>query len=148
MENLIFSSRLVEGEYIDYDRLIPRDQPITVELDAKEFLSTLERAALISEEKIAGTVRNYVKLSFIGDALQITSRSLSGNVYEDIPIAHTGEDLEIGFSCRFLIDTMRAVGSERVRLKLLTPFMSMTVEPVGGEEERCVYMVLPLRMKE
>ena len=43
---------------------------------------------------------------------------------------------------------MRAVGSERVRLKLLTPFMSMTVEPVGGEEERCVYMVLPLRMKE
>lgn len=149
MENLIFSSRLVEGEYIDYDRLIPRDQPITVELDAKEFLSALERAALISEEKIAGTVRNYVKLSFIGDALQITSRSLSGNVYEDIPIMHTGEDLEIGFSCRFLIDTMRAVGSERVRLRLLTPFMSMTVEPVGGEEEeRCIYMVLPLRMKE
>lgn len=150
MENLVFSSRLVEGEYIDYDRLIPRDQPITAELETKELLAALERAALISEERIAGTARNYVKLSFVDDALQITSKSLSGNVYEEIPITHTGDNLEIGFSCRFLIDTMRAVRGERVLLKLLTPYMSMTIEPTASDEDegKCIYMVLPLRMKE
>ena len=149
MDNLVFSSRLVEGEYIDYDRLIPKDQPIEAVLDAKEFSAALERAALISEEKIAGSTKNYVKLSFIGSSLQITSKSANGNIYEEIGAEHTGDDIVIGFNCRYLMDTMRTITTEKVRVKLLTPYMSATFEPIDdGAEDQYVYMVLPLKMKE
>lgn len=150
MENLVFSSRLVEGEYIDYDRLIPKDQPIEAVLDSKAFTDALERAALISEEKIAGTTKNYVKLSLSGDIMQISSKSVNGNIVEEIPAEHSGDDIVIGFNCRYLIDTMRAVDSEKVRLKLITPFTSATFEPIDDEkrDDSYLYMVLPLRMKE
>ena len=149
MENLVFSSRLVEGEYIDYDRLIPKDQPIEAVLDAKEFEAALERAALISEEKIAGSTKNYVKLSFEGNSLQITSKSANGNIYEEVSCEHTGDDIVIGFNCRYLMDTMRSVTTEKIRIKLITPNMSATIEPIDeNAEDQYVYMVLPLKMKE
>ena len=149
MENLVFSSRLVEGEYIDYDRLIRRDQPIEAILDAKEFQDALERAALISEEKIAGSTKNYVKLSFVGNSLQITSKSANGDIFEEIEAEHTGNDIEIGFNCRYLIDTMRSVNTEKIKVKLITPNMSATIEPIDDEaEDQYIYMVLPLKMKE
>lgn len=149
MENLVFSSRLVEGEYIDYDRLIPKEQPIEAILDAKAFTDALDRAALISEEKIAGSTKNYVKLSFVGDALQITSKSANGNIYEEVECVHTGEDIEIGFNCRYLMNTMRAITTEKVRIRLLTPYMSATIEPMDEEaSDQYLYMVLPLKMKD
>lgn len=149
MENLVFSSRLVEGDYIDYDRLIPKDQPIEAVLDAKEFQDALERAALISEEKIAGSTKNYVKLSFIENSLQITSKSANGNIYEEISCEHTGDDIVIGFNCRYLIDTMRSITTEKIRIKLLTPYMSATIEPIDDEaEDQYIYMVLPLKMRD
>ena len=149
MDNLVFSSRLVEGEYIDYDRLIPKEQPIEAILDAKALTEALDRAALISEEKIAGSTKNYVKLSFMGNALQITSKSANGNIYEEVECEHTGEDIEIGFNCRYLMNTMRAVTTEKVRIRLLTPYMSATIEPMDEEApDQYLYMVLPLKMKE
>lgn len=149
MENLVFSSRLVEGEYIDYDRLIPKEQPIEAILDAKAFTEALDRAALISEEKIAGSTKNYVKLSFVGNSLQITSKSANGNIYEEVECEHTGEDIEIGFNCRYLMNTMRAVTTEKVRIRLLTPYMSATIEPLDEEApDQYLYMVLPLKMKD
>ena len=150
MENLVFSSRLVEGEYIDYDRLIPKDQPIEAIMDAAAFTAALERAALISEERIAGTAKNYVKLTLKDGIMQVSSRSANGNIIEEVPAEQTGDEIVIGFNCRYLIDTMRAIESEKVRVKLITPFTSVTFEPVEDEEkdDRYLYMVLPLRMKE
>lgn len=149
MDNLVFSSRLVEGEYIDYERLIPKNQPIEAVLDSAEFTEALLRAALISEEKIAGSTKNYVKLTFTGDSLQITSKSANGNIFEEVSASHTGEDIAIGFNCRYLMDTMHAIDTEKVCVKLLTPFMSATFTPMDEEaDDQYLYMVLPLKMKE
>lgn len=149
MDNLVFSSRLVEGEYIDYDRLIPKEQPIEAILDTKALTEALDRAALISEEKIAGSTKNYVKLSFVENSLQITSKSANGNIYEEVECEHTGEDIVIGFNCRYLMNTMRAITTEKVRIRLLTPYMSATIEPLDEEApDQYLYMVLPLKMKE
>ena len=150
MENLVFSSRLVEGEYIDYDRLIPKDQPIEAVMDAAAFTAALERAALISEERIAGTAKSYVKLTLKDGIMQVSSKSANGNIIEEVPAETVGDEIVIGFNCRYLIDTMRSIESEKVKVKLITPFTSATFEPVETEEkdDRYLYMVLPLRMKE
>lgn len=149
MENLVFSSRLVEGEYIDYDRLVPKDQPISAVIDAKAFTDALERASLISEEKIAGSTKSYVKLTFTETALQVTSKSVNGNIFEEIECTHEGGDISIGFNCRFLIDTMRSVSTEKVKISMSSPFASATFEPVDdGSDDSYLYMVLPLKIKE
>jgi DNA polymerase-3 subunit beta len=149
MENLVFSSRLIEGEYIDYDRLVPKDQPIVCELNAKALCDALERASLISEEKIAGAAKSFVKLTFNGGVLNVTSTSANGNIFEEIECSHTGDDISIGFNCRFLIDTMRSINTENVRISLSSPFTSAVFEPVDDEaQDNYIYMVLPLKIKE
>ena len=118
-------------------------------IDRNVLIESLERAALVSEDKSAGSVRSYVKCSFEGDLLKISSTSVNGKVYDEIVCDHMGEDIEIGFNCRYLLDSLRAASSEKIMMKLISPLMSMTIEPDEySEEENFLYMVLPVKMKE
>ncbi len=145
--SMVFFTRMIDSEYIDYERIIPRDQTISVTVNRERMLASLERAGLIAEEKIQGSGRNYVKIILDGDRMHITSSSVHGKVSEDLPIAHEGDDLEIGFNCRFLINSMRAAEGEEVDLTFKTPTQSMTITPHEKSEEKdFFYMVLPIRM--
>jgi DNA polymerase-3 subunit beta len=149
--DLTFFSRLVDGEYIDYNRIIMSNHRINVIADKRELISALERAALVTEERIAGSVRSHVKLDVNEDTLKISAVSSAGSTYDELIIDHTGEDIVIAFNNRFLIDTVRACDSERLSLKMSSPLTSMNVAPVDaegnvGDEE--IFMLLPVRTKE
>ena len=147
--DIVFFSRLIEGEYIDYDRIIRPEQKIKVEVSKEKIMRALERAALITEEKIAGSVRSHVKLNIEGENIQISAVSTNGSSYEEIPVVHEGEDILIAFNNRYLMDSIRACDTEKVLLSLSTPLTSMNVEPVGGETDMSeLYMLLPVRMKD
>lgn len=147
--DIVFFSRLIEGEYIDYDRIIRPEQKIKVEVSKEKIMRALERAALITEEKIAGSVRSHVKLNIEGENIQISAVSTNGSSYEEIPVVHEGEDILIAFNNRYLMDSIRACDTEKVLLSLSTPLTSMNVEPVGDETDMSeLYMLLPVRMKE
>lgn len=149
---ITFFSRLVDGDYIDYNRIIVTNHRISVSVDKHELIAALERAALVTEEKIAGSVRSHVKLEVCGDTLKISAVSSAGSIYDELSIGHTGEDMLIAFNNRFLIDTVRACGSEELVLTMSSPLTSMNVQPVennyeeSGKEE--IFMLLPVRMKE
>ena len=149
-ENLVFFSRLVVEEYIDYDRIIMRQHKIYATVDREKLLAALERAALITEEHGAGSLRAYVKFQFEGDLLKITTSSAAGSTYDEIEITHEGSDLLIAFNNRFLIDSLRACESEKVRFGLSSPLTSVNIEPADGEnaESEDLFMLLPVRMKE
>ncbi len=145
--DIIFFTRMIDSEYIDYERITPKDQPIRVTVDRDRFLAALERATLIAEEKIVGSGRSYVKLILDGNQMQITSTSANGKVYDELPITHEGEDLEIGFNCRYLINSIRATEGELLDLGFKSPTMSLTIDPhVKNEDRKFFYMVLPVRM--
>jgi DNA polymerase-3 subunit beta len=147
MGDIIFFTRMIDSEYIDYERIIPRDQNIFVEIDRARFLAALERANLIAEEKIVGSARSYVKLVLSDGKMSVTSTSVNGRVYDEIPIKHEGADLEIGFNCRYLINSVRASTGETLDLSFKTPTQSVTMVPHEKSEERdFFYMVLPVRM--
>lgn len=149
---ITFFSRLVDGEYIDYNKIIASTHRIKAEIDRKAFFSALERAALITEEKIAGSVRAHVKLDVWGDLLKISTLSAAGSTYDEIAIKHEGDDIVIAFNNRFLIDGVRACDSERLMLSLTSPLNSMNITPVensyeeNGSEQ--LYMLLPVRTKD
>jgi DNA polymerase-3 subunit beta len=143
-------SRLVDGDYIDYDRIIIKTHKIEVEADRQELISALERAALVTEERIAGSVRSHVRLDICGDILKISAVSSAGSTYDEINIGHTGDDLVIAFNNRFLIDSIRACDCEKVKLSMSSALTSMNIEPAGDAEEgkEEIFMLLPVRMKE
>lgn len=144
-------SRLVDGEYIDYDRIIIKNHKIDVEVDRQELIYALERAALITEERIAGSVRSHVKLEVCSDVLKISAVSSAGSTYDELPIKHTGDDLVIAFNNRFLIDSVRACDAEMIRLSMSSALTSMNIRPADEDEGGCkeeIFMLLPVRMKD
>ncbi len=146
---MIFFTRNIDSEYIDYERIIPKDQDIFLTVERARLLEGLERAFLIAEEKVQGSGRSHVKLVVSGNMLTLSSSSANGKVYDEMPCTHEGGDLEIGFNCRYLTNSVRAAESDRLYLTLKSPRQSITIEPVDKkEEESFFYMVLPVRMNE
>lgn len=149
---ITFFSRLIDGQYIDYNRIIVTNHPIKTVADKDALLSSLERAALITEEKIAGSVRAHVKLDFSEDILRISAISAAGSTYDEVAIDHTGDDLVIAFNNRFLIDGVRSCDSDRIRMTMSTPLGSMNITPEDNDYEQNgaeeLFMLLPVRTKD
>ena len=149
---LTFFSRLLDGEYIDYERIIVKTHKIGVTLNKDEFYSALERAALITEEKIVGSVRAHVKLDIKEDNLRIYAMSVAGSTYDEVNIEHEGDDILIAFNNRFLLDSVRSCSGEKIKLMLSSPLGSMNIVPESDEyaengiEE--LFMLLPVRTKD
>ena len=147
--DLTFFSRLIDGEYIDYDRVIINSHRIGVEVDKNALLSALDRAALITEEKIANSVRSHVKLQLDGDLLKIFANSTAGSTYDELPVVHEGEDLVIAFNNRYLIDSLRACTADRVKISMTSALTSINIEPLDKKDDYSeLFFLLPVRMKE
>ena len=147
--DVTFFSRLIEGEYLDYDRIIVKNHKYSVECERDELISALERAALVTEEKIAGSLRSHVKLVFDSNLLKITASSSAGSTYDEIEINDIGAPLTIGFNNRYLINSVRACNADRIKLSLSSHLSSLNIvpaEPKEGVEE--VFMLLPVRLKD
>ncbi|MBR5314710.1 MAG: DNA polymerase III subunit beta [Clostridia bacterium] len=143
--NLMFFTRLLEGQYIEYNRYIPKDNTIFVNINTEEFKDSLERAALISEEK--AQVKNFVKCNFQDDILVITANAVSGNVYDEVVIEKEGADLEIAFTCRYLLEALRVCDVEKIKLSMSGPLRAMVIEPAEETNSKFLFVTLPTRMK-
>lgn len=150
IEGLTFFTRLIEGEYIDYGRIIIKNHRIIVECPRDALLMALEKAAIVTEEKIVGAGRAYVKLSLEGGLLKVTAESALGSSYDEIPVEHEGEDIVIAFNNRYLIDSVRSCTGDTVELQMSTPLTSVNIIPVhpdDGEDTEDVFFLLPVRMQ-
>ena len=144
--DVIFFTRTIDSEYIDYNRMIPRDNGIVVTIDRERLLSGLERANIIAEEKVQGSGKSYVKLSVKDQHLALASTSVYGCVNDEMDCVHEGEDIDIGFNCRFLYDAIKVCDCERIKLCLTSPLMSMTVEEAGENPSKFLLLILPVRL--
>lgn len=146
-DNVIFFTRTIDSEYIDYNRMIPRDNTIVVNIDRERLLSGLERANIIAEEKIQGSGKSYVKISVSDQYLALTSSSVHGCVNDEMDCVHEGEDIEIGFNCRYLIDSVKVAEGENIYIKFKNPNQAITIEAVESDESfSYFYVIVPVRM--
>ena len=147
--DVVFFTRTIDSEYIDYNRIIPRDNDIKVTVDRERFLSGLERANIIAEEKIQGAGRSYVKLSIDHHYLNLTSTSVNGSVSDEMDCVHEGGSIVIGFNCRYLINSVRVAEGESITITLKGPNQAITIEPTERDDSfSYFYMILPVRMNE
>lgn len=145
----IFFSRLIDGIYIEYNRIILNTHRNFAHVNREMMIAALERAALVTEEKVAGSVRAHVKLEFKEGVLKISTSSTVGSTYDEIPIDQFGDDMLIAFNNRFLIDSLRACTADRVKISMTSSLTSINIEPENQKEnESELFMLLPVRMKD
>ena len=145
MDNIILFSRLLEGEFMDYQRAIPAQSKITVHLNREAFENAVSRASLLVDEKMKTPIR----CTFTDGNLVVACSTQYGKVNDSLQIEKEGDDIEIGFNHRYLLDVLHICRDERLKLSLSTPFMSMMVEAEKEPETgKYIYLVLPLKLKD
>jgi DNA polymerase-3 subunit beta len=147
-ENLTFFTRLINGEYVDYNRIINRNHRIQVYAQKQDIIAALEKAALITEERIAGSVRSHVRVEVCDNILKVSAVSSAGSIYDEFEIEHEGDDLSIAFNNRFLIDSIRACRSDKIKISMSSPLMSINIEPCDEESGSELFMLLPVRTRD
>lgn len=142
--NTHFYSRLLEGNYPETSQLIPDSADTTIELEAGSFLSSIDRASLLSHESRNDVVKltikpdeNLVRIS--GDSPDI------GMVEEDVATtAVEGNDLEISFNPNYMKDALRSFGQSSVKISFTSPLRPFTLVPTE-DNENFVHLITPVR---
>ena len=132
--------RRMEGEFIKYNDILPTENTTNVIVSKEMLLESIERASLLSREG----KNNLIKMIIKNDLMTITSRSEEGNVKEEIIVEKTGNDLEIGFNSKFVLDVLKVIDDEQVSLNFKTGVSPCVVKPVNGDYYE--YLILPVRI--
>lgn len=147
-ETVMFS-RLVDANYIEYQRFYPKECKTFVTVDRDALENALERASLVTEDRVQGQVKSAVKFNFTDGLLNVSAISINGKFFDEIPIEKSGADLVIGFPCKYLIEILRSTDQLVLKLSLTSALMSMLIE---GESEsgdsKFLYLALPMKMRE
>ena len=103
--------RLLEGEFVDYANILPKDSKCRVVVNRGDLLESIERASLLA--KVGKN--NLIKLDIKSSSMEVTSKSEEGNVKEEVIISKEGDDLTIGFNSKYMIDALKAIEDEKFR---------------------------------
>ncbi len=143
IENYKLISRLLEGEFLNYKQILPAQSKLKVVANVRKMSDCMERAALM----IAGESTKYpVRLCVKTDQIQISCISRFGKMMDMAPAVTQGEDLEIGFNYRYLLDALKACECETVLMEFSTPHSPCIIRPEKGDQ--FIYLVLPVKMKD
>ena len=134
--------RRLEGEFLDYKNAIPRRNPISVTVDTKAMLESLDRVSVVISEKLKSPVR----CIFEQDRVLLSAKTANGDAKDVCRIVGDGQGLEIGFNNRYLMDALRFAPADELKLELNTGISPAILVPTDGEES-FLYMVLPVRLK-
>ncbi|MBI5235488.1 MAG: DNA polymerase III subunit beta [Deltaproteobacteria bacterium] len=136
----MINTRLLEGEFPDYKKVIPKDNDKEIIVNRDSLLSSLKRVSIISSDKIRG-----VKFAFKKNVLTISSSSQElGDATDEVDIDYNGEDIEIAFNARYFIDALEAITEENARIKLKDQLSPGIIRPAIADGD--VYVVMPMRI--
>ena len=140
LEKTKIISRLLEGKFINYNSLLPQEHKLLVNINRQELQNAIERASLMAKD---GNT-NLIKLDLQQDNLIITSNSQLGKVREDISVKLQGEDIQIAFNSKYLIDVLKNIEADEVIMKMTSGISPCVIEEKGNENAK--YLVLPVRL--
>lgn len=134
------TSKLIDGTFPDYERVIPKENPNTMRVDTKDFAQAVDRVSTVSADRTRS-----IKLAIENDRLRLTvNNPEAGSAMEELSVDYAGDALEIGFNARYLLDVAAQIDGETITFRLADP-SSPTV--IGDEEdERARYVLMPLRV--
>lgn len=134
--------RRLEGEFLDYRSAIPRSNPIAITASSKALINSIDRVSVVISEK----QKSPVQCVFGAGKVSMSAKTVNGEASDVCPIDGDGNGLTIGFNNRYLMDALKYAPADEVRIELNTGISPCIILPADGEE-RFLYMVLPVRLK-
>jgi len=138
--NFTFTSKLVDGKFPDYERVLPRNADKVIEGSRLEMRQAFTRTAILSNEKYRG-----VRLKLSEGSLDIEANNPEQEQAEEsLPVTYTGDSLEIGFNVGYLLDVLGVLSGGEIRFSLGDPNSSALLEESDGGDS--LYVVMPMRL--
>jgi DNA polymerase III subunit beta len=138
--NTCFTSKLIDGRFPDYKRVIPELSETPVFADREELKNSLTRASILSNEKYRG-----VRIMLAANSLRALAHNPEQEeAEEELEVQYEGAEIEIGFNVSYLLDTLSIIKSSKVKLSVLDANSSCLVLP--EDESNCQYVVMPMRL--
>ncbi len=137
-------SRTIDASFPRYKEVLPADTVVSIKINTREFLESLERAALLAREEKKSRA-NLIKLK-IKDHNLIVESDLTevGHIHEEIGISKEGRDIEIAFNVRYLIDALKVLETEDTSIEISGSSNAAIMRPVEGDDYMC--LILPVRL--
>ncbi|QYX32426.1 DNA polymerase III subunit beta [Sphaerospermopsis torques-reginae] len=142
-QNQRLTSRTLEGQYPAYRQLIPRQFERQVVLERKQFISTLERIAVLADQK-----NNIVKISIDNENQEITLSCEAqdvGSGTESMPAQISGEDIDIAFNVKYLMEGLKELPSTEIQMHLNQSLTPVIFTPLGGL--KMTYLAMPVQLR-
>ncbi|MGH8221622.1 MAG: DNA polymerase III subunit beta [Woeseiaceae bacterium] len=140
LEGIRFTSKLIDGRFPEYERVIPQDTSNELKADRQALRGALQRTAILSNEKFRG-----IRLSIRGNSMVLQAHNPEQEeAEEELEVQYEGEDLEIGFNVNYLLDALGAIDSEQVSLSVVDSNSSCLLREPAQED--CKYVVMPMRL--
>ncbi|NLK20575.1 MAG: DNA polymerase III subunit beta [Epulopiscium sp.] len=133
-------SRLLEGDFLRYESSFYKDYETIIQINRRDLLMSIERAALISREG----KKNPVKIEINPDKIIITCNTELGTAREELPIHLEGKDLVIAFNPKYLIDALKAIDDEEIKIQFISSLNPCIIRPIDGDDYK--YLILPIRL--
>ena len=136
-------TRLIEGPYPNYEQVIPKDNDRVAIVDKVSLISALKRMSVVASEQT-----HRIRLSFNSGMLKFSVQTPDlGEAQDELPIRFTGDQLDIGFNASYLLEILRYIPTDDVRITLKAPERAATLEPEGWSDSASyLCLVMPLRL--
>lgn len=136
-------TRLIEGPYPNYEQVIPRDNDRVAVVDKQALSSSLRRVGVVASDQT-----HRVRLAFGSGVLRFTvSTPDLGEANDEMPVTYEGEPIEIGFNANYLLEILKYMPTDEVRVTMKAPERAATVEPAGWDDPASyLCLVMPLRL--
>lgn len=139
-EDTVINTRLLEGEFPDYNKVIPKENDKEVKAERASLLASLKRVSILSIDKIKG-----VKFNFSPSSLVLTSSSPDiGEATEELDIDYSGETVEVAFNARYFMDMLEASIEEKVSIRLKDATSPAIMYPENSNGY--TYIIMPMRL--
>ena len=146
MENCKIVTRLLDGEFLNYSSVVPKNWETRIRVNKGIFQNCFERISLISASSIEKEKKYPVKINIDIGKVTISCTNQTGDAKEEMYIATEGKNLEIGVNPKYFLDALKAIDDEEVFVDFGTSISPCVIRPI--EDENYTYMILPIRMKE
>jgi DNA polymerase-3 subunit beta len=138
-------TRLIEGPYPPYEQVIPKDNDKVAVADKASLTQALKRMSVIASDQT-----HRIRLSFNAGMLKFSVQTPDlGEAQDELPIRYDGDQLDIGFNAAYLLEILRYIPSEEVKLTFRAPERAATVEPEAWDDPATyLCLVMPLRLMD
>ena len=137
--------RLVDGKYPNYEAVIPKENPNKLSIETAAILSSVKRVSIF-----ANKTTHQIKLKITGSELIITSEDLdfANQAEERLTCQYEGEDMEIGFNSKFVIEMLSNIGAEQISIEMSAPNRAGIILPLDGQDEgeNTLMLVMPVML--